>query len=220
MLVIPSCVDAAALAQRGDTDIFFTQSEITDNRRQYFEFQRIVNYNDKDVNLLHLRIKGENFASAKLVHEASGTIIPLEQVEINHDFVLPADRIDKWYKYDNIAWQKIAQYIADQGTVKEKDKFVRVKCDLTLVNGNVRHESFRINAEDVVNTATASHAMLKEKAQKLVAAAKLEKFQYTRYYLKNYYQPDVQIFFPGKTYKEVKNDFVITLIGTIKKVRL
>lgn len=106
MLVIPSCVDAAALAQRGDTDIFFTQSEITDNRRQYFEFQRIVNYNDKDVNLLHLRIKGENFASAKLVHEASGTIIPLEQVEINHDFVLPADRIDKWYKYDNIAWQK------------------------------------------------------------------------------------------------------------------
>ena len=115
LLVIPSCVDAAALAQRGDTDIFFTQSEITDNRRQYFEFQRIVNYKDKDVNLLHLRIKGENFASAKLVHEASGTIIPLEQVEINHDFVLPADRIDKWYKYDNIAWQKIAQYIADQG---------------------------------------------------------------------------------------------------------
>lgn len=217
LLVIPSCVDAAALAQRGDTDIFFTQSEITDNRRQYFEFQRIVNYNDKDVNLLHLRIKGENFASAKLVHEASGTIIPLEQVEINHDFVLPADRIDKWYKYDNIAWQKIAQYIADQGTVKEKDKFVRVKCDLTLVNGNIRHESFRINAEDVVNTATASHAMLKEKAQKLVAAAKLEKFQYTRYYLKNYYQPDVQIFFPGKTYKEVKERFCYNLNRHDKK---
>ena len=59
--------------------------------------------------------------------------------------------------------------------------------------------------------------MLKEKAQKLVAAAKLEKFQYTRYYLKNYYQPDVQIFFPGKTYKEVKERFCYNLNRHDKK---
>lgn len=56
MLALTGSAAASELVQRGDTDIFFNQSWITDNRRQYFEFQRAVNYKDKDVNLLHLTL--------------------------------------------------------------------------------------------------------------------------------------------------------------------
>ena len=59
--------------------------------------------------------------------------------------------------------------------------------------------------------------MLREKAQQYAAGAKLEAVNFNRYYKKRYWQPDVQIFFPGKTYKEVKEHLCYNLNPHDKK---
>ena len=103
--------NASDVAQKGDTDIFFNHGNIRRNGRQFFEYQRVVNYKDKDISLLHMRVKGDDYVSAKLVHNLTGIEIPLEQLDIKTDYVLPEDRIDKWFKYDPVAWKKLADYI-------------------------------------------------------------------------------------------------------------
>lgn len=87
--------NASDVAQKGDTDIFFNHGNIRRNGRQFFEYQRVVNYKDKDISLLHMRVKGDDYVSAKLVHNLTGIEIPLEQLDIKTDYVLPEDRINK-----------------------------------------------------------------------------------------------------------------------------
>ena len=80
--------NASDVAQKGDTDIFFNHGNIRRNGRQFFEYQRVVNYKDKDISLLHMRVKGDDYVSAKLVHNLTGIEIPLEQLDIKTDYVL------------------------------------------------------------------------------------------------------------------------------------
>lgn len=196
--------NASDVAQKGDTDIFFNHGNIRRNGRQFFEYQRVVNYKDKDISLLHMRVKGDDYVSAKLVHNLTGIEIPLEQLDIKTDYVLPDDRIDKWFKYDPVAWKKLADYIGGKNEQDRRSNTTELNCVLSLPNGKTRDVDFRIAPKDIYLTSLASHQELQKSAKAKADAVKKADIIGNHYNFNDYYQPDLQVFFPNKTFKEVK----------------
>ena len=78
--------------------------EVVEAQRQYIEFQRAVNYKDKDNIYIHLRTHDKDFTTVKIVNEDNGNELPLAELNLQHDFYLPDNVQDKWFAFDKSTW--------------------------------------------------------------------------------------------------------------------
>lgn len=205
MLIVPTiCFAEYFCTQRGNTDIYVVRDNykmvlFDSGTDSYIEFQRIVNYDNKDNVLVHILTTGE-YDEIDVVVPKQEIQFKLEEVHIDNDFIISDNKVSKWFKYNPEDWSKI----------KNNEKgFAFVNLVFHNKNGKMfKKEDRRINIQQVLDIANYNHTQLQ--SQKQLALKNIMTFNYHSDEL-YYKQPYFTVYFPGKTYEDVKERFCYNL---------
>ncbi len=205
MLMFPLvCYAEYFCTQRGNTDIFVVRDNykmvlFDSGTDSYIEFQRIVNYDDKDHMLVHI-LTNREYSKVDVVVPKQNIKFALEEVKIDNDFIISENRVSKWFKYNPTDWAQI---------MNGENGFAFVNLVFHDNNGETfKKEDRRINIQQVLDIANYSHTQLQE--QKQLSLKNIMSFNYHSDEL-YYKQPYFTVFFAGKTYEEVKERFCYNL---------
>lgn len=204
LMLLPSyCFAEFFCTQRGDTDIFVVRNNyktvlFDKGYDSYIEFQRIINYKDKDKILIHISTFAD-YDTIDISEPEKALSFPLQEIPLTTDFITTEGKVDKWFIFNRQNWEKL---------LNEKD-FTKVNLIFhTKDKKDFIKKDKRINIRQVLKITDATADELKSlKQTSLVNRLTFNDFSDDLYYK----QPYFSIFFPGKTYKEIKERFCYNL---------